>query len=57
MRQSVWVIDGAFGATGDGDMSLSTPLAFSPFGNVIHAALTKFYRAATELRGVCQLQC
>jgi hypothetical protein len=54
MRQSVWVIDGIFDSPlGTSDLSLSTPLTLSPAGHVIHAALTKFYRVATELRGVC----
>jgi hypothetical protein len=56
MCQSVWAIDGAFGMSEDRDIGLATPLTLSPFGNVIHAALTKFYRAATEQRGVCQSQ-
>jgi hypothetical protein len=47
MAHSVWTINGAFGTTpGDNDISLS-----SPYNNPMHSALTKFYRAATEMRG------
>jgi hypothetical protein len=52
MAHSVWTIDGAFGTTlDDNDISLSRPLTLSPYNNLMHSALTKFYRAATEMRG------
>jgi hypothetical protein len=53
MGSTIWTIDGAFGTAPDNDMCLSTPLTMSPFGNAMHAALTRFYRAAVDMRGVC----